>query len=168
MKRLRPLALTLTMVCAGASGLSALDGNNVAHASGTIALFNDPHTRIGGCLDLSDPHGLVFVADTVPQGSASLRIRYSAIHDLEFGQKVRRRLAASAGSTALLGPIGLVALTTKKRQHYLTIVYTDDRGLNQVVILELGTKVVRSTLAAIEARAGIAIEYQDENARRWR
>jgi hypothetical protein len=62
----------------------------------------------------------------------------------------------------------VLAFTAKKREHYLTVVYTDDRGLNQVAILELGKDIVRSTLVAVETRSGTTVEYQDEHARNWR
>jgi hypothetical protein len=157
MKRLLTLPLTLTIVFAGGSELSAVDENKAAYAGGTVALLNDSQARLEGHLDLSDPHALVFVAD-FPHGSSSLRIQYSSIHDLEFGQKVRRRVVAATSSTVLLGPLGALAFMAKSREHYLTVVYTDEGGLNQVAILELGKKVVRSALSTIEARSGMAIE----------
>lgn len=168
MKPLFTLGLTLTMMFVGISELSALDENKAAYAGGTIARFNDSHAPVEGRLDFSDPNALVFVADNVARGSSSLRIQYSSIHDLEFGQNVRRRVAAATASTALFGPIGALAFAAKKREHYLTVVYTDDRGLNQVAILELGKGVARSTVITIEARSGTAVEYQDEHARNWR
>ena len=48
------------------------------------------------------------------------------------------------------------------------MVFTDDRGVNQVAVLELGKNVVRSTLLTIEERSGTVVEYQDEQARNWR
>jgi len=164
MTRLLPLALILTMVFAAVSDVSALDGHKAAYAGGTLALFNDSQTRVEGHLDLSDPQALVLVVD----GSSVLRVQYSSIHDLEFGQKVRRRVAAATGTTALLGPLGALAFTMTKREHYLTVVYRDDRGVDQVAVLELGKNVVRSTLLTLEARSGTVVEYQDEHARNWR
>jgi hypothetical protein len=163
MKHLLSLALTL-MVSAAVSDVSALDAHKAAYTGGTLALFNDSQARVEGHLDLSDPQALVFVAE----GRSALRIQYSSIQDLEFGQKVQRRVAAATGTTALLGPPGALAFTMKKREHYLTVVFTDDHGVNQVAILELGKNVVRSSLLTIEARSGTAIEYQDEHARTWR
>jgi hypothetical protein len=168
MKRLLPLGLTLAMVSAAVTHLSALDENKAAYAGGTIPLFDNSQARVEGHLDLSDPRALVFVADNVPLGSSALRIRYSSIQDLEFGQKVRRRVAAATGGTALLGPLGALAFTLKHREHFLTVVYTDDRAVNQVAILELGKNIVRSALLDIEARSGTVVEYQDEHARNWR
>jgi hypothetical protein len=168
MKLLLPFSLSLMLVFAASSKLSALDQNEAAYAGGTVAPFNDSHGRVEGHLDLSDPHALVFVGDNGPHGQSLLRIEYSSIHDVEFGPKVRRRVAAATGSTALLGPLGALAFTMKKRQHFLTVVYTDDRGLNQVVVLELGKNIVRSTLLTVEERSGIVVESQDEQARKWR
>jgi hypothetical protein len=157
MKRLLSVALTLTILLPAASPVSALDEHKVAYAGGTLALVNDSRARVEGHLDLSDPQALVFVAG----GNSALRIQYASIQDLEFGQKVRRRVAAASGTTALLGPLGALAFTMKKREHYLTVVYTDDSGVNQVAVLELGKNVVRSTLSIIEARSGTVVEYQD-------
>jgi hypothetical protein len=168
MNRLLPLTVMLAMVSADTSELSALEKSKAAYAGGTIAVFNDLPARIEGHLDLGDPHALVFVPNPASPTRPLLRIRYSSIHDLEFGQKVRRRIAAATVGTALFGPIGALAFAAKKREHYLTVLFTDDRGLNQVAILELGKHVVRSTLGTIEARSGTVVEYQDEAARRWR
>jgi hypothetical protein len=96
-----------------------------------------------------------------------LRVEYTAIQHVEFGQTARRRVKAAIGASALFGPIGLVALRSKQRAHYLTIAYRDEIGVNQAVVLELGKSVVRDTLAIVEARSGKAIEYQDEEARKW-
>jgi hypothetical protein len=164
MKVLSSLALTLTIAFGAAADASALDEHKAAYAGGTLALPGGSQARVEGHLDLSDPQALVFVSD----GSPALRIQYSSIHDLEFGQKVRRRVAAATGTTALLGPLGALAFTMKKREHFLTVVYTDDRGVNQVAILELGKDVVRSTLLTIEERSGTVVEYQDQDARNWR
>ena len=155
MKRMLPRAFTLTMVFAALSDVSALDEHKAGYAGGNLSLFNDSQALVEGHLDLSDQHALVFVVD----GSPALRIQYSSIHDLEFGQKVRRRVATATGTTALLGPLGALAFTLKKREHFLTVVFTDDRGVNQVAVLALGKKVVRSTLLTIEERSGIIVEY---------
>jgi hypothetical protein len=160
MKLLLPFLLSLTLVVAVSPKLSALDQDKAAYAGGTVALFNEGHGRVEGRLDLSDPQALVFVGNG-PQGQRVLRIEYSSIHDVEFGQKVRRRVAAATASTAVLGPLGALAFTLKKREHYLTVVYSDHRGLDQVVILQLGKNVVRSTLLTVEARSGIVVESQD-------
>jgi hypothetical protein len=67
----------------------------------------------------------------------------------------------------LVGPFGLLLLSAKRRAHYLTLVYADEMGENQVVVMELGKNVARAALDALEAHTGLAMEYQDEAARKW-
>jgi hypothetical protein len=81
MKLLLPFSVSLTMVFAAASESSALDQNKAAYAGGTLVLVNDRHSRVEGYLDLSDPHALVFVADSVRR-NPSLRIEYYPLERL--------------------------------------------------------------------------------------
>jgi hypothetical protein len=157
------LALTLMLVVASSLVVPAVEKHKAAYAGGTVARFNAGGGRIGGRIDTSDPDRLVFVADEHPLADMPPRVEYAAMHHIEFGQNARRRVNA----TALLGPIGLLALRSKQRTHHLTVTYRDDLGANQVAVLELGKSIVRDTLAVIEARSGKAIEYQDEEARKW-
>src|SRR5262245_43397499 len=161
------IALTLMLVVAASPGLAAIDTRNAAYVGGTITRFNAVGGPIDGRIDTSDPDRLVFVADERPLADMPLRVEYEAIHHLEFGQNAQRRVGAAIGATALLGPFGLLVLRSKHRAHYLTVAYRDDLGASQVLVLELGKRIVRNTLAVIEARSGMAIEYQDEEARKW-
>jgi hypothetical protein len=165
MKRLSVLALMIVL----ASPLEphALDKNKAAYIGGTITRFTAAKDRIEGRLDISAAHHLIFIADDGTHAGQPLLIDYATIQDLEFGQRAGRRVATAAGATVLLGPIGLLSLSLKKREHYLTVAFADEHGRNQVAVLELGKDTVRVTLATIEARAGKAIEYQDEEARKW-
>lgn len=88
-----------------------------------------------------------------------LAIPYQRIDSLEYGQKAGRRVAMGL----LVNPIFIFS---KKRKHYLTIGYKDENDKPQVMVLELGKDVVRVTLSTLEARSGVKIEYQDEEARK--
>ena len=57
-------------------------------------------------------------------------------------------------------------LLSKKRRHYLTIGYLDREGAQQAAVFELGKKIVRTTLAGLEARTGLLVDYESEEARR--
>lgn len=160
--------LTLMLVMTTSHALPAIEKHGAAYAGGTIARFNAQVGPIAGRIDTSDPDRLVFVADERLLADMPLRVEYDAIYHIEFGQNARRRIGPAIGATALLGPIGLVAFRSKHRTHYLTVTYRDDLGANQVLVLELGRGIVRDTLALVEARSGMAIEYQDEEARKWR
>ena len=90
---------------------------------------------------------------------ASVRIPYSNINTLEYGQRVNRRYAEAI----LISPI---LLLSKKRKHFLTVGYTDEQGHQQAMVFELPKGVVRQMLVSLEAKTGRRVEYQDEEARK--
>lgn len=83
---------------------------------------------------------------------------YREVNLLEYGQKAGRRLSLAI----VVSPLFLLS---KKRRHYLTIGYVDEQGEQQALVFELGKRVVRSTLAGLEARTGLAVDYENEQAR---
>jgi hypothetical protein len=60
---------------------------------------------------------------------------------LEYGQKAGRRVGAAIGYSILLGPIGLLTLFSKKRNHFLTIGYKGADDKDQVAVIELGKDI---------------------------
>jgi hypothetical protein len=62
--------------------------------------------------------------------------------------------------------ISPVLLFSKKRKHFVTIEFTDDANKSQAAVFEIGKDLVRGTLAALEAKTGKKIEYQDDEARK--
>jgi hypothetical protein len=165
MKRISALTLAIALVTPSRS--PALDRGKAAYVGGTCVRLNKSDGPVEGHLDTSSEDWLVFSADGQHDARSRLPIRYDLIQHLEYGQRAGRRVATAVGATVLAGPIGLASLAFKKRAHYLTVTYADDEGKDQVVILELGREIVRSTLATVEARSGKPIEYQDEEARKW-
>lgn len=95
----------------------------------------------------------------------TLSIPYSQFIDVEYGQKAGRRVGAAL-ATALISPIGLFLLFSKKRKHYVTIGYKSEDGKDQVAIFEVGKDIIRESLAVLEARSGKKIVYQDEEAKK--
>ena len=81
------------------------------------------------------------------------------VRGIEYGQNAGRRL----GLAIVVSPLFLLS---KKRRHFLTVHFVDPRGASQAAVFELGKKIVRTTLAALEARTGLSIEYEDEEARK--
>jgi hypothetical protein len=145
--------------------LVAVDGDKAEYFGGTASVFTGVKDPLEGTLDTSTPYALTFTAQQKPHKGTVLSIPYSAVVDLEYGQKAGRRVGAAIGTSVLLGPIGLVTLFSKKRRHYLTVGYRDETG-DQVAVLELGKDIVRKTLAIVETRSGKPIEYQDEDAKK--
>jgi hypothetical protein len=130
---------------------AAAGAAKVEYIGGTLA---DLPGKSGGRLALSDPEALLFSS----RGS-TLRIPYSRIEILEYGQRVNRRYVEAV----VLSPLLLLA---KSRKHYLVIGYQDEEGARQSMVLRLDKDDVRSVLAGLEARTGRRVEYQDEEARR--
>lgn len=88
-----------------------------------------------------------------------LRIPYEKINLIEYGQQASRRYAMAI----VVSPMFLLS---KKRKHFLTVGYTDDRGDQQAMVFEIEKDQVRGALAALEARTGLKVEYQDNEARK--
>ena len=88
-----------------------------------------------------------------------IRIDYRKVNALEYGQNVSRRYAAAI----LISP---VLLLSKSRRHYVTIGYVDAADRQQVLVLRIEKGDIRPVLAALEARTGRRVEYQDDEARK--
>ncbi len=63
----------------------------------------------------------------------------------------------------LISPVLLLA---KKRRHFLTVGYTDERGHQQAMVFEVPKSEIRSMLVSLEAKSGHKVEFQDEEARK--
>jgi hypothetical protein len=163
----RRTAVALLVVLTTPALASALAGDKAAYVGGTIARFNMVTRRVEGHIEIHARH-FVFVPENSPRGTEPLRIDYESIRHLESGQRASRRAPLVVAATVLLGPLGLMALSAKSRAHHFTVTYAGDQGRTEVVVIELGKNVVRSTLDVVEARSAIPIEYQDEEARQWR
>ena len=90
---------------------------------------------------------------------ARFQIPYERINLLEYGQQASRRFAMAI----VISPIFLL---TKKRKHFLTVGYTDDSGQQQAMVFQVDKGEIRTVLACLEARTGLKVEYQDNEARR--
>jgi len=107
-----------------------------------------------GSVQAVDQRYFVFYSKT-----ASLRIAYDRINMVEYGQKVDRRYLVAA----LISP---VFMFSKKRRHYLTVGYTDEAGREQALIFRVDKEHIRAMLVSLEARTGLKVQFQDEEARK--
>ncbi len=100
-------------------------------------------------------------ADTllVNLGRTEFRIPYQKINSVEYGQSVSRRYAEAV----LISPF---LLLSKSRKHFVTVGYVDAEGKQQALVFRVEKGDIRSLLAALEARTGRRIEYQDADARK--
>ncbi len=109
-----------------------------------------------GSMALSDEKYLAFYA-----GKTQVRVAYDRINLVEYGQQVDRRLALAL----VLSPVFLLS---KSRKHFLTIGYSGEDGKQQAMVFRVDKNGIRSTLVALEARTGLKVQYQDEEARKAR
>ena len=138
-----PILLALT--------LSASIGSHVAYVGGTRA---DLPQGSAGVIDASDESYLVYFAK-----SSSFRVPYDKVNLLEYGQNVSRRYMLAL----TISPMFFMA---KKRRHFLTIGFQDESGKQQAVLFQVEKGDIRSVLVTLEARTGLRVEYQDEEARK--
>ena len=131
--------------------LAGIPSKKAVYRGGTLTV---PKPSTKGELHVTEPNEFLF-----DYGAGQLRVPYDRINILEYGQKAGRRL----GLAIVLSPAFLLS---RKRKHYLTINYIDSDEGQQVAVFELGKKIVRTTLAGLEARTGLRVKYQDEESRK--
>ncbi len=130
--------------------LAGIPSKKAVYRGGTLA---DLALSTKGGVSTTDARHFIFRHD-----GGELRLPYEQVNSLEYGQKAGRRL----GLAIAFSPVFSLS---KKRRHYLTIGFIDQDGSQQAAIFELGKKIVRPTLAGLEARTGLKVEFTDEQAR---
>ena len=144
--------------------IAALLGSNAVSARLPAAIPAQKAVYRGGTLDIFEPPAAGEIFTNVPEElvfmakRTRLTIPYDAVNSLEYGQKAGRRLGLAIAVSPLF-------LLSKKRRHYLTVGFLDEDGEQQAAVFELGKRIVRATLAALEAKTGLLVEFEDEKAR---
>lgn len=107
-----------------------------------------------GQMELTDSRYFAFYAER-----AQLRVPYARMNLIEYGQQVDRRL----GLAMLVSPVFLLS---KTRKHFLTLGFTDEAGAQQALVFRVDKGSIRAALVALEARSGLKVRYQDQEARK--
>ena len=152
------LLLIFSLACGTISVFAKSD--KASYYGGTMAVFKDAKKEIKGRMVTTDEKELQFIY----QNNQMATIPYANFVDIEYGQKSGRRIGAAVATTILLGPIGLLALLSKKQKHFVTIGYTDEAGKEQVAVFKIDKDMVRTFLPILEARSGKKVEYQSKSA----
>jgi hypothetical protein len=126
-------------------------GGRAQYVGGTVSTLTG---KSEGHIQLTDEEAFYF-----RRKDGFLRVPYTRIHTIEYGQRVSRRYA----SAILISPVLLLA---KKRRHFLTVGFTDERGSDQAMVLEVHKDAIRAVLAGLEIKTGRRVAYQDEEARK--
>lgn len=150
-RRIVRRVLIALLLCAGSTAIIlAVDADKAMYMGGTLTNIKE---KAEGRINTSSETAMKFEAGK--KGTAE--IPYATVTSLEYGQKAGRRVAMAV----LISPW---ALFSKKRNHYLTITYTDGGGKEQAAVFELGKDIVRTTLKILEVRTGKEVELQDREA----
>ncbi len=107
-----------------------------------------------GRVELTDNRYFAFYSK-----KAQVRIPYDHINLIEYGQQVSRRLAMAI----VISPLFMLS---KSRKHFLTVGYMAEDGNQQALVFRVDKNTIRPTLVSLEARTGLKVEYQDEEARK--
>jgi hypothetical protein len=153
MKRFVAIAVLACVLVPGV--LVALDSKKAMFVGGTITTKLKEGTE--GKLDTSSDTVLKFIPDKGKGEPAELP--YAQVASIEYGQKASHRI-----KTALL--LSPWTLFSKKRCHYYSLMWKDDAGKDQGIVLEVGKDLVRSIGIVLEARTGKKIEFQDDEAKK--
>jgi hypothetical protein len=144
---MRTLVLTLlACVC-----LHAGDGAGARYVGGTVAAIA---ANSEGLIRTTDDLFLEYKAK-----GRELHVEYNKINLIEYGQNVDRRIVMAA----LVSPLFLLS---KKRQHFLSLGYTDGEGRQQAMVFQVDKCKIRALLVSLEARTGLKVQFQDEQARK--
>ena len=126
------------------------NGSHAEYVGGTRA---DIPIDNSGDIEVMDNVYFIFLSK-----KTQIKIPYERINLVEYGQKVDRRYLAAA----IISPVFMLA---KTRQHFLTLGFEDENGVQQALVFKVDKKDIRVTLVSLEARTGQQVRYQDENAR---
>lgn len=135
---------------AAAQALAASLGSRAKYIGGTAAAISQ---QTGGRIDATDDRYLRFRTK-----ASTLEVAYSQVNLLEYGQKAERRYILAI----LISPLFLLA---KSRRHFLTVGYADAQGNQQALVFQVSKGDIRAALANLEAKTGLQVRYQDEEAR---
>ena len=120
------------------------------YAGGTSAQLS---TGVDGRIELSDEDYFAFYSK-----KTQVRVPFDRINLIEYGQTVNQRLAMLGAFT--------IGLLSKSRKHFLTVGYRDEAGKQQALVFRVDKGDIRATLVGLEARTGVKVMYQDEEARK--
>jgi hypothetical protein len=146
----------LLFVCLFAFDIAALAGGGVPNDRAAYVAGTESQVGEGteGSPSTGNEKEFVFEYE-----SGQLIIPYDQINDLEYGQQAGRRVGLAVATG------GLFALS-KKRTHFLTIGWKDEKGKQHAAVFELGKSIVRDTIVKLEAKTGRKVDYQDNAARK--
>ncbi len=131
--------------------LQGANGSHAEYIGGTIGAVPQ---NAGGVIRTTDEMFFLFQTK-----HTLVSVPYAHINLIEYGQKVDRRYVLAI----VVSPLFLLS---KSRRHFLTVGYQDAEGRQQALVFQVEKSEIRPVLACLEARTGVKVTYQDDEARR--
>jgi hypothetical protein len=147
---MRFAALVLSLLISSLAIIASQPGSRAEYLGGTRP---DIPVKNSGLIEMTDKTYFIFISK-----HTRVKIPYSRINLVEYGQDVSRRVLAAA----IISPAFTLL---KKREHFLTIGFQNDDGGQEAMMFRVDKNDVRLTLVSLEARTGQKVEFQDEDAR---
>jgi hypothetical protein len=145
------LLIAIVMMLSAATAFAQPRGGRIQYVGGTVEQLQ---AGIPGELHTTNAYSMLVTTKKVAIG-----VPYKRINLLEYGQNANRRIAMAV----IVSPLFLLS---KARKHFLTVGYTDDAGNQQAMVFRVEKGNVRAVLASLEARTGLKVQFQDEEARK--
>lgn len=143
--------VTVLLLVLALPAWSGEPGGRATYVGGTIEGVNG---QAEGRIRTSDNDYFLFKSKAL-----NVRVPYGNVNLLEYGLKASRRYALAI----LVSPI---LLLSSKKNHFLTVGFTDENSRQQALVFQLNKDDVRAVLAGLEARTGLKVQYQDVEARK--
>ncbi|MFN0172916.1 MAG: hypothetical protein ACKV22_41590 [Bryobacteraceae bacterium] len=150
------VALVLSLAMFTTNMSAGIDSDKAAYRGGTLPIKIGTEAKV----DLTYPASLVFQVKNSP-----VVIPYEKVQSIEYGQKAGRRIGAAVGWTIVAGPLGLLALASKKRKHMVSVMWAGANSKSEAAVFEFGKDAIRPALLVLETRTGKQIEYESEEAK---
>ncbi len=155
---MRLICTLLFLAMTGSAAERTGSGGRITYVGGTLGSASE---GTGGSIGIADG-GIL----TVRIGKDQTEVPYDRINLVEYGQNAKRRVGMAVLAYATMGPAGTLVLLSKSRRHFLTIGFRDADNQQQAMVLRLDKRKVRAVLASLEARTGLRVQYQDDEARK--
>jgi hypothetical protein len=143
--------LMMSILAVPLPALAGINKDSAMYIGGTVTSIPD---QTEGKLDFTNAERMTF-----KWSAGSWDLPYKQITSLEYGQKAGRRVGVAIVFTVW-------ALFSKKRRHFLTIGFKDADGNAQAALIEIGKNKTKASLAILEARTGLKVEYESEEAKK--
>jgi hypothetical protein len=147
----RVVSIALAAILIAAPLVRADDGIDAEYVGGTVAVLG---SKASGKLRTTDELFFDFRCK-----GREVSVEYGKINLLEYGQNVSRRVLLAVAISPLF-------MLSKSKKHFLTVGYTDTEGKQQAMVFKVSKDRIRAVLVSLEARTGLKVQFQDNEARK--